>query len=105
MTVSGTGTALDHMIGLAGAQNAITGFTQFKPLSAESLVAANPDVLLLFDSGLQSVGGPDGLLTVQGISATNAGKKQRSFPWMDNFSGFGLRLPAAIAELNKKIHS
>ncbi|AXY77190.1 hemin ABC transporter substrate-binding protein [Paraflavitalea soli] len=104
MTVSGTGTALNSMIELAGAQNAITGFTQFKPLSAESLVAANPDVILLFDSGLQSVGGADGLQTVQGISATNAGKNKKIIS-MDGqlLSGFGLRLPAAIAELNKKL--
>lgn len=104
MTVSGTGTALDNMIGLAGAQNAITGFTQFKPLVAESLVAANPDVILLFDSGLQSVGGAEGLLKVQGVSATNAGKNKKIISMDGQFlSGFGLRLPAAIAELNKKI--
>jgi iron complex transport system substrate-binding protein len=104
MTVSGTGTALDNMIKLAGAQNAITGFAQFKPLSAESLVAANPDVILLFDSGLQSVGGAEGLLGVQGVSATNAGKNKKIVSMDGQFlSGFGLRLPAAIAELNKKL--
>lgn len=104
MTVSGTGTALNSMIELAGAENAITGFAQFKPLSAESLVAANPDVILLFDSGLQSVGGPDGLMTVQGINATNAGKNKKIISMDGQFlSGFGLRLPAAIAELNKKL--
>jgi iron complex transport system substrate-binding protein len=104
MTVSGTGTALDKMIALAGAQNAITGFTQFKPLSAESLVAANPDVILLFDSGLQSVGGAEGLLLVQGVSATAAGKNKKIVSMDGQYlSGFGLRLPAAIAELNKKL--
>lgn len=104
MTVSGTGTALDNMIKLAGAQNAITGFEQFKPLSAESLVAANPDVILMFDSGLQSVGGAEGLLGVQGVSATNAGKNKKIVSMDGQFlSGFGLRLPAAIAELNKKL--
>jgi iron complex transport system substrate-binding protein len=104
MTVSGTGTALDQMIQLAGAQNAITGFSQFKPLSAESLVAANPDVILMFDSGLQSVGGPEGLLTLQGVTATNAGKNKNIISMDGQFlSGFGLRLPAAIAELHKKL--
>lgn len=104
MTVSGTGTALHSMIELAGAQNAITGFTQFKPLSAESLVAANPDVILMFHSGLQSVGGAEGLLNVQGINATNAGKNKKIISMDGQFlSGFGLRLPAAIAELNKKL--
>jgi len=104
MTVSGTGTALNSMIGLAGAQNAVTDFSQFKPLSAESLVAANPDVILLFDSGLQSVGGADGLLGVQGVSSTNAGKNKRIISMDGQYlSGFGLRLPAAIAELHRKL--
>ncbi|MDF2187150.1 ABC transporter substrate-binding protein [Paraflavitalea sp. CAU 1676] len=104
MTVSGTGTALDHMITLAGAQNAMTAFTQFKPLSAEALVAANPDVILMFDSGLQSIGGPDGLLAVQGVNSTNAGRTKKIVSMDGQFlSGFGLRLPAAIAELHKKL--
>jgi iron complex transport system substrate-binding protein len=104
MMVSGTGTALNKMIELAGAQNAITGFTQFKPLSAESLVAANPDVILLFDTGLQSLNGIEGLLKIQGIAATNAGKNKKIISMDGQFlSGFGLRLPAAIVELNKKI--
>src|SRR5690606_25938226 len=38
LLVSGTGTAIDAMIKLAGAENAITGFSDYKPLSAESLV-------------------------------------------------------------------
>ncbi|WP_276480509.1 heme/hemin ABC transporter substrate-binding protein [Paraflavitalea pollutisoli] len=104
MTVSGTGTALDHMITLAGAKNAITEFSQFKPLSAESLVAANPDVILMFDSGLQSVGGPEGLAGVQGIAVTNAGRNKKIVSMDGQFlSGFGLRLPAAIDELYKKL--
>lgn len=104
MTVSGTGTALNKMITLAGAQNAVTEFEQFKPLSAESLVAANPDIILMFDSGLQSVGGVDGLLKVQGVATTNAGKNKKIVNMDGQYlAGFGLRLPSAIAALNKSI--
>lgn len=104
LMVSGTGTALNSMMGLAGAQNAINGFTDFKPLSAESLVAANPDVLLLFESGLQSVGGEAGLLKVPGVAATAAGRNKKIIA-MDGqlLGGFGLRLPQAVQELNKLI--
>lgn len=104
MTVSGTSTALDKMIQLAGAQNAMTGFTDFKPLSAEAMVAANPDAILMFDSGLKSLGGVDGLLNVPGLSATQAGMKKKVVTMDGQYlAGFGLRLPSAIAELHKKL--
>lgn len=104
MTVCGTGQSPDQMIRLAGSSNAMTGFEGFKPLSAEALVAANPDVILLFESGLQSVGGVDGLLQVPGVSNTNAGKNKKIISMDGQFlAGFGLRLPQAIFQLNKKI--
>lgn len=104
MTVCGTGQSPDQMIRLAGSTNAMTGFEGFKPLSAEALVAANPDVILLFDSGLQSIGGIDGLLKIPGVVNTNAGKNKKIVSMDGQFlSGFGLRLPQAILQLNKKI--
>lgn len=105
MMVSGTGTSVDKVIQLTGAQNAVTGFTDFRPLTAESLVAANPDIILLFDSGLKSLGGIDGLLKVPGVAQTAAGRNKKVIA-MDGelLSGFGLRLPQAIRELQEKIH-
>jgi iron complex transport system substrate-binding protein len=104
LMVGGTGTAIDKLIPLAGGQNAVTTFADFKPLTAEALVAANPDVLLLFDSGLKSIGGIEGLLKVPGIAQTRAGQ-QKKVVTMDGelLSGFGLRLPQAMGELNKKV--
>lgn len=104
LMVSGTATSIDKMIRLAGGNNAVTGFSDFKPLAAESLVAADPDFILLFDSGLQSVGGIDGLLQIPGIAQTRAGKNRKIIS-MDGelLSGFGLRLPQAIRELQEKI--
>lgn len=104
MQVSGTNTSIDQMITLAGASNAMTGFSDFKPLSSEALVAANPDVILLFDSGLGSVGGADGLLKMPGVAQTNAGKNKKIVA-MDGelLSGFSIRLPQAIQELHNKL--
>ncbi len=105
LSVGGQGTPFDQMIQLAGGKNAVA-FRDFKPLTTESLVAANPDVIVLFDSGLKSVGGVDGFLKVPGVALTHAGK-QRKIVSMDGelLSGFGLRLPAAIQELHQKIKS
>lgn len=104
MMVSGTGTSLDKIIQLAGAKNAVDDFKDFKPYSSEALIAENPDVILLFNSGLQSVGNIEGLLKIPGIAQTTAGKKKQVIS-MDGemLSGFGLRLPETIQSLNNKI--
>jgi iron complex transport system substrate-binding protein len=104
MMVAGTGTQAAKIIQLAGGQNAITDFTDFKPLTAEALVAANPDVLLLFDSGLASLGGMAGLQKIPGIAQTTAGKTGRVVE-MDGqlLTGFGPRLGQATAELAQKL--
>jgi iron complex transport system substrate-binding protein len=104
LMVAGQDTPLDKIITLAGAENAAAGFKDFKPLTTEALVAANPDVILLFDSGLESIGGVKGLLQVPGILQTTAGKQQHIIA-MDGqlLSGFGPRVIEAIRILSGKI--
>ncbi|MCK8491614.1 MULTISPECIES: heme/hemin ABC transporter substrate-binding protein [Spirosoma] len=104
MMVSGRGTQVDKMIELAGGVNATPDFDNYKPLTAEALVTANPDVILLFDSGLESLGGTAGLLKVQGVAQTNAGKNSRIIE-MDGhlLTGFSPRLGKALQELAQKI--
>ncbi|SNR79416.1 iron complex transport system substrate-binding protein [Hymenobacter mucosus] len=104
LMVAGQGTSVEKMVHLAGARNAATGFSDFKPLTAEALVAANPDVLLLFDSGLQSLGGTAGLLQIPGVAQTTAGRTGRIIE-MDGqlLTGFGPRLGQATAELASKL--
>lgn len=104
MMVAGQGTSVEKIVQLAGGRNAATGFSDFKPLTAEALVAANPDVLLLFDSGLQSLGGKTGLLQIPGVAQTTAGRTGRVVE-MDGqlLTGFGPRLGIATAELARKL--
>ncbi|WP_353722935.1 ABC transporter substrate-binding protein [Dyadobacter sp. 676] len=105
LMVSGTGTSLDKMFALAGHRNAVSGFTDFKPLTAESLVSTNPDVLVLFSSGLESLEGTNGLLKLPGVANTNAGKNRRIVT-MDGqlLTGFGPRLGKAALELSQKVN-
>ena len=102
LMVAGENTPLEKMIVLAGGENAGKGFTDFKPLTSESVIAANPDVILMFTSGAQSLG-PDGIFNVPGVSATNAGKN-KALIQMDGqlLSGFGPRVAEALTELNKE---
>ncbi|MCC5943325.1 MAG: ABC transporter substrate-binding protein [Bernardetiaceae bacterium] len=103
LMVAGEGTQMQEMIQLAGGKNAVTGFEDFKPLTAEALVQANPDIILMFDSGLQSLEGDAGLLEVPGMRDTPAGK-HKAFISMDGqfLSGFGPRVGEAVYTLNQK---
>jgi len=96
----GLGTGVDVMLALAGAENAITEFEGYQPLAAESAVAAAPDAYLLFTSGLESVGGAEGLLQIPGLAQTPAGENERVFS-MDGLllTGFGPRMGQALIEL------
>ncbi len=105
MMVGGKGTEVDEMISLAGGTNVAQDIQEYKPLTAEALVAYNPDVILLFDSGLSSLGGVDGILNIQGVKETKAGKNKKIVE-MDGalLTGFGPRVAQAIDELHHKIH-
>lgn len=104
MMVAGEKTSSNAMINLAGGENAVSGFEDFKPLTPESLLQANPDVILMFTSGLESLGGMEGLLKVPGVAMTNAGKKKQVIEMDGQFlTGFGTRLGKAIAALSKKL--
>lgn len=105
LNVSGTATAADEMIRLAGADNAVTGYEGFKPFTAEAAVAAAADILLLPSRGLDSLGGPDGLLAVPGIAMTPAGRAKRIVTMDDLYLlGFGPRTGLAVQELAQQLH-
>ncbi|WP_312136907.1 hemin ABC transporter substrate-binding protein [Sphingobacterium sp.] len=100
MSVAGQSTSIDAVIKEAGFQNAMKGFTGFKTYNTEALVAANPDVILLFSFGISSLGGSEGILKMPGVKLTNAGKNQKIVA-MDAtlLNNYSLRLPEAIAKL------
>jgi len=104
LMVAGTGTPMEALIKIAGAESAVADFADFKPLTPEALVQGNPDVILMFDSGIQSMGGMDGILKVPGVEQTNAGKNKKIIT-MDGglMSNFGPRVGEAALELNKKL--
>ena len=103
MMVAGANTSMDAIINLSGGKNAAQGFTEYKPYTTESLVAANPDVILMFDFGFKSLGGAENILKMPGVSLTNAGKNKRIVEMDGNLlTGFSIRLPQAIQQLNAK---
>ncbi|EAY29124.1 heme/hemin ABC transporter substrate-binding protein [Microscilla marina] len=104
LMVAGKNTPVQKIIEMAGGQNAINDFDNFKPLTAEALVKANPEVILMFESGLKSLDEGNGLLKIPGVVNTNAGRN-KAFVAMDGqfLTGFSPRLGQAVYTLNKKL--
>jgi iron complex transport system substrate-binding protein len=77
--LGGDGAGADSLIEALGAVDAGTkdGLTTFTPLTAEAMVSAQPDVLLVMTKGLDSVGGIDGVKKLPGIAQTPAGREGR----------------------------
>ena len=93
------------MLELVGATNAAGKITGTKPMTAEAVIAAQPEVYVLFESGLKSIGGVEGLLKVPGLAQTPAGRDKRVVT-MDGLylSGFGPRCGKAALDLFRGIY-
>ena len=104
MMVAGADTNVDAMLHLAGAQNAAAALHGYKPFSAESALAENPQVLLLTSRGAQSLGGTSALDLIPGLSALPAERRPRVITQDDLLLlGFGPRTGQAIRELRAKL--
>lgn len=94
---SGKNTPMAKMIELAGGQNAVNNFEDFKPLTPESVLASQPDILLLFNSGLASLtqaekSAEEALLSLPALVETPAAKHKRIISMEGHYlSGFGPR--------------
>ena len=102
---SGTNTAADGIIKLAGAVNAITGFTGYKSLTDEAIIEAKPDVILIMDREDPLSMTNDDLLRQPAISLTPAAS-HKAIIRMDGLHllGFGPRTASAVRELNAAIY-
>jgi iron complex transport system substrate-binding protein len=85
--VFGKNSGLDWVIEAAGSIDVGTelGVVDNAPLTAESVLEAAPDVFLLSTTGLESVGGLDGLLAIPGIAQTPAGEAARVITHPDQY--------------------
>ncbi|WP_019010237.1 heme/hemin ABC transporter substrate-binding protein [Deinococcus aquatilis] len=91
-SIYGTEGGANELIELAGGKNAAP-FKETKTLTAEALVALNPDAIVMLKRGLDSVGGLNGVLKMPGVIQTNAGKNKRIYTVDDSIRWIGPRLP------------
>lgn len=104
MNVAGQETSADAMIRLSGGQNAVQGYTGYRPLTPEAALAAQPDVILLTTRGLEASGGVEGVLSNAALALTPAGKRGAVAAVEDLLLlGFGPRLGFAISSLSQAL--
>ncbi len=100
LSVAGSDTTAQAMLEMAGGENAASTFKGYKPLTAEALVVAAPEVIVMTTRGLQSAGGIDGMLAAPGVPVTPAGRARRVVALDDLYLlGFGPRTGQAAIEL------
>jgi iron complex transport system substrate-binding protein len=101
---SGTGTAADALIRLSGGVNALEGFAGFKPLNPEAALAGDPEVLLMPESTLATLGGREGVARLPALSTLNAARKGKVVTLPDvHFFGAGPRLGSAARSLSEQL--
>src|SRR5690606_25639542 len=87
-----------------GAENAAQGFSGFKPLTAEAVVAAAPEVFLMPEKGAESLGGWDGIAKLPGVQETPAFATKRLVTVDDGaLLGFGPRIGKALLEMQGEL--
>jgi len=102
---SGTGSAANGIIALAGAENAITDYQGYKALTDEAIINAKPDVILMMDRGGELAVSDETLFSHPALSLTPAGQNKRIVRIDGAYLlGFGPRTASAIRDLAKAIY-
>jgi len=101
--VAGEKTAAHAVIGLAGGVNALGGFNGYRPMTAEAMAAAAPDLILTSAQSIEAHGGEQKFWERPELALTPA-YRQRALVAADALLllGFGPRMPASIRETHRR---
>jgi iron complex transport system substrate-binding protein len=105
--IAGAGSGISALITDAGAIDIGTELDvdEFAPLGAEALIEAQPDVIVVTTSGLESVGGIDGLVELPAVAGTPAGRERRILAYEDQLVlGLGPRTGEFLHQLVDDLH-
>ena len=104
-SVSGSGTGAHAMIQFCGATNALAdSYKGYRPMTAEAMAAAAPDIILTSTSAVEAQGGAEKFWARPELALTPA-YKRRALVHMESLKmlGFGPRLAEAVRELHQKV--
>lgn len=104
LNIAGTNT-FSKILQYVGAAPAVTDVEGYKALNTEMLITSKADFLLMFENGVQALGGVEGVLTIPGVQQLPAGKKKQIVSMEGiKLSNFGPRLGEAVKELAIQFH-
>ncbi|TPO05720.1 hemin ABC transporter substrate-binding protein [Mesorhizobium sp. B1-1-5] len=96
---AGSDTAADGIIRLAGAVNAVQGFSGYKSMTDEAIVSARPDVILTMTGGGPTISEAE-LFANPAVASTPAGVDRKMISMSGGYLlGFGPRTADAIRDL------
>ncbi|HEV7253384.1 MAG TPA: ABC transporter substrate-binding protein [Mesorhizobium sp.] len=100
LLASGAGTAADGIIRMAGAVNAVQGYSGYKQLSDEAALLAAPDVVLMMDRAGEHSLDADALFDLPALRATPAAASKALIRMDGSYLlGFGPRTAGAVRDL------
>ena len=106
--VSGEKTAADALIRFIGARNALGGFQGYRPMTAEAMAQAAPDLILTTTQGIEAIGGEARFWQRPEVALTPAYARRasaRTLVHLDALEllGFGPRLPDVVERLHNQV--
>lgn len=100
---AGNKSSANEIITLAGGANAVADFDGFKPASAEAIIAAQPEAVVMMER--EGDIGADDLFAQEPFSKIPAAKTRKLIRMDGSYLlGFGPRTPSAARELAKALH-
>lgn len=102
-TVGGSDTSADGILELAGIDNAMKAMNGYKPVVAESTLAAQPEVVVTMidrNHGLDA----DAMFALPAFAGTPAAREKRLIPIPSYYLGFGPRTPQAAYKLAAAVY-
>jgi iron complex transport system substrate-binding protein len=102
---AGAGTAADGIIKLAGGTNAVEGYSGYRSLTPEAVIASRADFVLVTRQTVEAMGSIEKILAQPALSQTPAGKAGRVLQFDTLLLlGFGPRTPEAATQLAVALH-
>lgn len=102
LDAGGKNTPADGMISIAGGINIANSLDGWKTVTSEFFLTAQPDVIIVTKTGLESAGGIEALKAIPGLSATPAVKNNNIIILDDiAFLGFGPRFVESLEQTFK----
>jgi iron complex transport system substrate-binding protein len=104
LSVAGTGTNADTFIRLAGGENAFGAVEGYKPMTAEALVDAAPDVLFMMGRTAAAIGGVEAFAARPEVAGTPAAQHGRIVVLPDAALSFGPSLGRFVLDFARTLH-